>query len=78
MNLWQHLEENHVEEFYQAKEEARQTSESKSSSDKSTTQEAPHNQPTMNKVLSLTHKILQGLSDLVCCFISQDMKPIKQ
>ena len=74
------LRGKHIKEFCQAKEEAKQTSESKSSSDKRTAQEAPHNQPiaTMNKVLSLTHKILQGLNDLVCCFISKDMKPIKQ
>ena len=36
------LRGNHIEEFCQAKEETKQTSESELSNDKSTTQEAPH------------------------------------
>ena len=30
MNLWQHLEESHIEEYHQGKEEVKQASESKS------------------------------------------------
>ena len=80
MNLWQHLEESHIEEYRQVKE-AKQTSESESSSSINSTQEASHNQPTINEVLSQKQPYpqnsarLKTLNDSVCYFISKDMHP---
>ena len=79
-NSCQHLEEKHIEEFRQAKEDAKQTSESESSSDKSTTQQEPHiiNQPTINEVLPQKQPYprnsarLKILNDSVSYFISKD------
>ena len=71
--------------FFQAKEEAKQASESKSrsrsSSDAGSTQEASESQPTLDEVLSQKQLYprnsvrLKMLNDSVCYFISKDMQP---
>ena len=84
-NLWQHLEESHIEEYRQGKEEAKQASESESrsgtSSDAGSAQEGSQSQPMINEVLSRKQSYLQNsaklkmLNDSVCYFISKDMMP---
>ena len=71
--------------FFQAKEEVKQASESKSrsgtSSDVGSTQEASESQPTLDEVLSQEQLYprnsarLKMLNDSVCYFISKDMQP---
>ena len=83
-NLWQHLEESHIEEYRQAKE-VKQASESQSrsesSSDVGSTQEASQSQSTLNEVLSRKQPYprnsarLKTLNDSVCYCISKDMQP---
>ena len=86
MNLWQHMEDSHIEEYRQAKEEAKQVTESESrtgsSSDTGSTQEAAsQSQPTINEVLSQKQPYprnstrLKTLNNSVCYFISKDMQP---
>ena len=82
-NLWQHLEESHIKEYRQGKEEAKQASEfesrSGSSSDAGSTQEGSQSQPTINKVLLQKQQYprnsakLKMLNDSVCYFTSKDM-----
>ena len=85
-NLWQHLEESHIEEYRQAKEEAKQVNELESrtgsSSNAGNAQEASQTgQPTINEVLSRKQPYprnsarLKMLNNSVCCFISKDMQP---
>ena len=53
-NLWQHLEEGHINEFRQAKEESKKDNESNLSSDKNNSHPLCNefsNQPTLNKVV---------------------------
>ena len=85
-NLWQHLEESHIEEYRQAKEEAKQVNESESrtgsSSNAGNAQEASQTgQPTISEVLSRKQPYprnsarLKMLNNSVCYFISKDMQP---
>ena len=84
-NLWQHLEESHIEEYRQGKEEAKQASESESQSGTSSgtgsVQEGSQSQPTINEVLSRKQPYprnsakLKMLNDSVCYFIYKDMMP---
>ena len=79
------MEENHIKEYHQGKEEAKQASElefqSGSSSDAGSAQEGSQSQPTINKVLLQKQQYPQNsaklkmLNDSVCYFISKDMMP---
>jgi len=81
-NLWQHLEECHVETFREAKEEAKQASEESSSSSATapgTTTSS--DQPKIDLVLAQKHPYprnsarLKVLNNSVCYFIAKDMHP---
>ena len=83
-NLWQHLEEGHINEFRQAKEEAKKDNESNLSSDKSNAHPLHNesgNQPTLSEVMSRKQPYPRNsarfkvLNDAVCYFISKDMQP---
>ena len=54
-NLWQHLEEGHINEFCQAKEESKRDNKSNLSSDKNNLhplRNESSSQPTLNEVMS--------------------------
>ena len=83
-DLWQHLEEGHINEFRQAKEEAKKDNESNLSSDKSNAHPLHNesgNQPTLSEVMSRKQPYPRNsarfkvLNDAVCYFISKDMQP---
>ena len=82
-NLWQHLEECHVETYREAKEEAKQASEKESSSSTTATSVsmASSDQPTIDLVIARKQPYprnsarLKVLNDAVCYFISRDMHP---
>ena len=83
-NLWQHLEEGHINEFRQAKEEAKKDNESNLSSYKSNAHPLHNesgNQPTLSEVMSRKQPYPRNsarfkvLNDAVCYFISKDMQP---
>ena len=76
--MWQHLEENHIEEYRQAKEESKDASPSESSKHK---EEPDSAQPTLPQVFQVKNLYPRNsaqwktLTDAVCLFIARDMHP---
>jgi len=75
--MWQHLEESHIEEYRQAKEESKDASPSESSKRK---EEPDSAQPTLPQVFQAKNPYPQNstrwktLTDAVCLFITRHIK----
>ena len=78
--MWQHLEENHVEEYRKAKEKAKESGAAESPG--SNREKSNNNlQQTLPQVLQAKNPYPKAstrwktLTDLVCYFIAKDMQP---
>lgn len=83
-NMWQHLEESHVEEFRKAKEEAKESARSSAAESPSNREKSDADvsmEPTLPQVLQAknpyprTSTWWKMLTDSVCYFIAKDMQP---
>ena len=80
-NMWQHLEESHVEEFRKAKEDAPQSSAAESPCNREKSDSDIRMQPTLPQVFQVknpyprTSTRWKTLTDSVCYFIAKDMQP---
>ena len=77
-SMWQHLEESHIEEYHQAKEESKDASPSEPLKHK---EEPDSAQPTFPQVFQAKNLYpwnstrWKTLTDAVCLFIARDMHP---